>query len=62
MELKKESLRRLGGLLKRLDHLNCSLAGRALPENRRRNVSELALQSKALKAGQKPVEEKRTDH
>ena len=62
MDLKKESLRRFGAVLRRLDHLNCSLAGRALPDNRRRNVSELALQSKALRAGQKPVDEKRKDH
>lgn len=40
---------------KRLDHLNCSLAERALPEDRKRRVSELALSSKAKKAGQKSI-------
>lgn len=42
-------------LRKRLDHLNCSLAERALPENRKRRVSELALSRKAKKAGQKSI-------
>ncbi|HEY9121241.1 MAG TPA: hypothetical protein VIN33_15920 [Marinobacter sp.] len=40
---------------KRLDHLNCSLAERALPEDRKRRVSELALSRKAKKAGQKSI-------
>ena len=41
-----------GDLQKRLDDLNCSLANRAVPEDRRSRVSELALQEKAEKAGQ----------
>lgn len=40
---------------KRLDHLNRSLAEQALPEERRRRVSELTLGRKAKKAGQKNV-------
>ncbi|MBL3554878.1 MULTISPECIES: hypothetical protein [Marinobacter] len=40
---------------KRLDHLNCSLAERALPEDRKRRVSELALSRKAKKAAQKSI-------
>lgn len=39
-------------LQKRLDDLNCSLANRAVPENRRGRVSELSLQEKAKQAGQ----------
>ncbi|TYC58088.1 hypothetical protein FMN52_16255 [Marinobacter sp. BW6] len=45
-----------GDLQKRLDDLNCSLANRAVPENRRSRVSELSLQEKAEQAGQdRPV-------
>ncbi|SNC67107.1 hypothetical protein SAMN04487881_1831 [Marinobacter sp. es.048] len=45
-----------GGLQKRLDDLNCSLANRAVPEDRRSRVSELSLQEKAQQAGQdRPV-------
>lgn len=48
----RESIERIR---KRLDHLNCSLAERALPEDRKRRVSELALSRKARQAGQKGV-------
>ncbi len=48
----RESIERIR---KRLDHLNCSLAERALPEDRKRRVSELALSRKAKRAGQKGV-------
>ncbi|AXS82452.1 MULTISPECIES: hypothetical protein [Marinobacter] len=41
-----------GDLRKRLDDLNCSLANRAVPEDRRSRVSELSLQEKAKQAGQ----------
>ncbi|WP_372997037.1 hypothetical protein [Marinobacter sp.] len=41
-----------GDLQKRLDELNCSLANRAVPEDRRSRVSELSLQEKAQQAGQ----------
>lgn len=41
-----------GDLQKRLDDLNCSLANRAVPEDRRGRVSELSLQEKARQAGQ----------
>ena len=45
-----------GDLQKRLDDLNCSLADRAVPEDRRSRVSELSLQEKAQQAGQdRPV-------
>ena len=45
-----------GDLQKRLDDLNCSLANRAVPEDRRSRVSELPLQEKAQRAGQdRPV-------
>jgi hypothetical protein len=45
-----------GDLQKRLDDLNCSLANRAVPEDRRNRVSELSLQEKAQQAGQdRPV-------
>ena len=44
---------RIDHLRKRLDHLNCSLAERALPEDRKLRVSELSLNRKARKAGQK---------
>ncbi|MDK8463900.1 hypothetical protein [Marinobacter sp. SS13-12] len=40
---------------KRLDHLNCSLAERALPEDRKPRVRELSLSRKAERAGQKVV-------
>jgi hypothetical protein len=52
MSLKQEAGRRLAALRRRLDSLNCSLAEQALPESRRRKVSELSLRNKALKAGQ----------
>lgn len=58
MSLKQETQRRLAAFIKRLDGFNCSLAERALPDSRRGKVSELSLQDKALKAGQKPVEER----
>jgi hypothetical protein len=58
MSLKQEAGRQLTALIKRLDGFNCSLAERALPDSRRRKVSELSLEDKALKAGQKPVEER----
>lgn len=57
MSLIQQTQRRLAALFKRLDGVNCSLAERALPDSRRRKVSELSLREKALKAGQKPVEE-----
>ncbi|MBU2955220.1 hypothetical protein [Marinobacter sp. F3R08] len=41
-----------GKLQKRFDDLNCSLANRAVPEERRSRVSELSLQEKAYQAGQ----------
>ena len=41
-----------GDLQKRLDDLNCSLANRAVPEDRHSRVSELSLQEKAQQAGQ----------
>lgn len=41
-----------GDLQKRLDDLNCSLANRAVPKDRRSRVSELSLQEKAQQAGQ----------
>ena len=45
-----------GDLQKRLDDLNCSLANRDVPEDRRSRVSELSLQEKAQQAGQdRPV-------
>ena len=58
MSLKQETQRRLAALIKRLDGFNCSLAERALPDGRRRKVSERSLQDKALKAGQKPAAER----
>lgn len=57
MSLKHEAGRRLTALVRRLDSFNRSLADSALPESRRRHVSELSLRDKALKAGQKTVEE-----
>jgi predicted transcriptional regulator len=56
MSLKQEAERRLTALARRLDSFNRSLAERALPDSRRRQVSELSLKNKALKAGQKVVE------
>jgi hypothetical protein len=47
-----------GDLQKRLDDLNCSLANRAIPEERRSRVSELSLQEKAQQAGQNRPEMK----
>lgn len=44
---------RIASLRKRLDHLNCSLAERALPADRKSRVNELSLDHKARKAGQK---------
>ena len=41
-----------GDLQKRLDDFNCSLANRAVPEDRRDRVSELSLEEKARRAGQ----------
>ncbi|HKK56436.1 hypothetical protein [Marinobacter sp.] len=41
-----------------MDELNRSLAERALPDSRKRRVSELSLEDKALKAGQKTVRER----
>lgn len=58
-EVLPETLNNVGQTIarvrKRLDHLNCSLAERALPEDRKRRVSELALSRKAKKAGQKSI-------
>lgn len=42
-----------GDLQKRLDALNCSLAERSVPQDRRARVSELSLQEKAQRAGQR---------
>ncbi len=58
MSLKQEAGLRLSAFLKRMDDFNRSLAEQALPESRRRKVSELSLRDKALKAGQKTVKEK----
>jgi len=44
---------RINDFRKRLDHLNCSLAERALPADRKLRVSELSLNRKAKQAGQK---------
>ena len=41
----------------RLASLNSVLAERALPEDRRKRVSELSLQQKATRAGQQPAPE-----
>ncbi|MGM0767068.1 MAG: hypothetical protein ACQEV6_03460 [Pseudomonadota bacterium] len=50
----KDSLRQtLQALKRRMDHVNCSLAERALPGDRKLRVSELSLQKKAQDAGQK---------
>lgn len=50
----QHTFRRLSGdLRKRLEHLNCSLAERALPEDRKLRVSEISLHRKARQAGQK---------
>ena len=56
--VKQQSRRRLKALIKRMDELNRSLAERALPDSRKRRVSELSLEDKALKAGQKTVRER----
>lgn len=58
MSLKQEVGRRLSAFLKRMDDVNRSLAEQALPDSRRKKVSELSLRDKALKAGQRAVEEK----
>jgi hypothetical protein len=55
MSLKQETGRRLRALISRMDEFNRSLAERALPNSRRRKVSELSLEDKALKAGQRAV-------
>lgn len=44
---------RVDELRKRLDNWNCSLAEKALPEDRKSRVSELSLNRKAKQAGQK---------
>ncbi|MFN2360496.1 MAG: hypothetical protein ABR522_05385 [Marinobacter sp.] len=50
----QHTFRRLSeDLGKRLEHLNCSLAERALPEDRKPRVSEISLHRKARQAGQK---------
>lgn len=46
---------RIERLRKRLDHLNCSLAERVLPEDRKIRVRELTLGRKAKQAGQKNI-------
>lgn len=53
MSLEQQARRRLTAIIKRMDEFNRSLAERALPDSRKRKVSELSLQEKALKAGQK---------
>jgi hypothetical protein len=58
MSLKQQAGRRLKAFIKRMDEFNRSLAERALPDSRKHKVSELCLQDKALKAGQKTVREK----
>lgn len=58
MSLQQEAGRRLRALIKRMDEFNRSLAERALPNSRRGKVSELSLQDKALKAGQKKAGQK----
>ncbi len=55
----EEATRRKAELQKRLDHLNCSLAEKALPASRRDAVSELSLKAKALAAGQAGAKRKR---
>lgn len=55
----------LADIRKRLDNLNSSLASRAIPEQRRSRVQELAIQEKAQQAGQgakagKPASGKRS--
>lgn len=45
--------KRIEEFRQRLDHLNCTLAERALPGDRKLRVSELSLQRKARDAGQK---------
>ena len=40
---------------RRLDELNCSLASRSIPDDRRSRVSELSLRQKAEQAGQRLV-------
>lgn len=45
--------RKLMGLRERLDEINCSLASKALPEDRRSRVSEMALHHKASLAGRR---------
>ncbi|SFM80965.1 hypothetical protein [Marinobacter pelagius] len=41
---------------RRIDELNCSLASRSIPDDRRSRVSELSLRQKAEQAGQRLVE------
>lgn len=50
----KDSLRQtMRALRRRMDQVNCSLAEKALPGDRKLRVSELSLQRKARDAGQK---------
>lgn len=51
-EMTPRLLERWGDVQRRLDELNCSLANRAVPEDRRSRVSELSLRQKAEQAGQ----------
>ncbi len=46
----------LADVRRRLDELNCSLASRSIPDDRRSRVSELSLRQKAEQAGQRLVE------
>ncbi|NMT64750.1 hypothetical protein [Marinobacter orientalis] len=50
---------RIDRLRKHLDNLNCSLAEKALPEDRKARVSELSLDHKARQAGQKAPKKNR---
>ncbi|MBD3639453.1 MAG: hypothetical protein HUJ18_00525 [Marinobacter sp.] len=43
---------------RRLDELNCSLASRSIPDDRRSRVSELSLRQKAQQAGQRLVDKR----
>lgn len=50
----KDSLRqRMEAFRRRLDQVNCSLAEKALPGDRKLRVSELSLRKKAQEAGQR---------
>ena len=49
----KDSLRqKVTAIRRRLDQVNCSLADKALPGDRKLRVSELSLRQKARDAGQ----------